>query len=337
MSGFTSEEVQAQLHEHDTVDTSIIDKQTGRAHNVPVPICKPENFGAEMAIDDKGLGGEGYTVISNKTTGKIAVLIQSTKAGVIANVLHKLPVAVLFGVKSLTKDLAEGYDWVSRNVFQNACRVADKFHVIALGLEALQAVRIRYRQEVLRAEYEERETYKQQQREEREWCRKESKIYIAPKKHRQTKTERKRYENGESTKELLARSRYLLFKLKSKWKPSQQQRADILFREFPEIKQAYNLVTHFRSFYNLPIGNRRKAKKELTMWYQEVSKTNLEEMYAFANTIQKHEGQILNYFEHGHTNAYAESLNAQIERFLNNNTGMRDKDFFHFRLQGYFS
>ena len=34
-----------------------------------------------------------------------------------------------------------------------------------------------------------------------------------------------RYENGDSKKELLARSRYLLFKSSEKWTPAQKQRA----------------------------------------------------------------------------------------------------------------
>lgn len=44
-----------------------------------------------------------------------------------------------------------------------------------------------------------------------------------------------RYENGDTRKELLARSRYLLFKSGEKWTLSQSKRAEILFREYPDF------------------------------------------------------------------------------------------------------
>jgi transposase len=40
---------------------------------------------------------------------------------------------------------------------------------------------------------------------------------------------------------LLARSRYLLFKNTSKWTQSQNQRAEILFQRYPDLKKAYEL------------------------------------------------------------------------------------------------
>ena len=44
-----------------------------------------------------------------------------------------------------------------------------------------------------------------------------------------------RYENGDTRKELLARSRYLLFKSREKWTLSQSKRAEFLFREYPDF------------------------------------------------------------------------------------------------------
>ena len=45
-----------------------------------------------------------------------------------------------------------------------------------------------------------------------------------------------RYANGDTRKELLIRSRYLLFKSADKWTERQKQRAGILFDEYPDIK-----------------------------------------------------------------------------------------------------
>jgi transposase len=53
--------------------------------------------------------------------------------------------------------------------------------------------------------------------------------------------------------------------------------------------------------------------------------------------IKKHEYEILNFFCCGHTNAKAERLNGKIQRFVSNNYGMKDKDFFLYRTAGYFS
>lgn len=314
LSDFLDSEGQKKLYEHDTVDKDLIDKKTGEIKQIPVPILKSENFGENMAIDDKNIGGEGYIVLSNKDTGKIAALIMSTKAGIISNVLQKIPVKILMSVKTISKDLAENYDWIARTCFMNAAKIADKFHVIKLGMEALQAVRIRYRQEVMTKEREAREQWKKQGKKMKDFPK--SKIY----------------KNGDTEKILLARSRYLLFSFKKNWTESQTERANILFREFPEIKQAYDTICSFRAFYNTKIGHTEKAKHSLNNWCKKTKNTNIEEIKNFRHTVERHEGEIMNYFDEGHTNAFAESLNNKIQNFIRSNYGIRDRNFFHFRL-----
>jgi transposase len=323
LSGFTEPEVQKILHSCDTIDKDLIDKETGEVKKVLVPVLKEENFGENMAIDDKGIGGEGYTVISNKDTGKIAALIMSTKAGIIGDVLKAVPVQILMNVKTITKDLAEGYDWVARECFMNAQKIADKFHVIKLGMEALQAIRIRFRQAALTAERERREQWKKEGKETGK------KMKDFPKA--------KVFENGETGKELLARSRYLLFSFEEQWKESQAERATILFREFPEIKEAYDLICSFRNFYKCKVGHGNRARESLDKWYEKTKTSKIEEMKNFRHTVKRYEGQIMNYFDEGHTNAFAESLNNKIQSFVRSNYGVRDRDFFHFRLMRFLS
>jgi transposase len=53
--------------------------------------------------------------------------------------------------------------------------------------------------------------------------------------------------------------------------------------------------------------------------------------------LRKHETHIVNYFRQGATNAEAERLNGKIQRFITQNYGLRDKDFFLYRTAGYFS
>lgn len=332
LSGFYTEETQAELHKFDTIDPKIIDKETGEIKTVAVPILKPENFGEDMAIDDKNIGGDGYTIISNKVTGKIATMFQTVKANIIEQVLSKVSVSYLMAVKTISKDLAEGYDFLARTVFMNAMRIADKFHVLKLGFEALQDIRIRYRQEALTEERERIRTHKAVEREKKELARQSRKIYKTKKP-----PPAKKYSNGDTKKELLARSRYLLFKFPKEWTEVQQERADILFREYPEIKIAHRLITQFRLFYKTKVGEKDEAKEKLKIWHEAISKRDIEELNNFSFTVKKHEGEILNYFEEGHTNAYAESLNSQIQQFVNANSGTKDRDFFHFRLRLYFS
>lgn len=333
LSGFFEEKQQKELHEHD-LPKGPADPKTGEIPVISVPIFRPENFGKNMALDDKNIGGEGYTVLSNKDTGKIAVLAQTTKASELAEILRKASVKIRYTVETISKDLAENYDWIARTLFLNATRIDDKFHVLKLGFEALQDVRVRYRQIVLTAERKKREEKKAQERKRKAEYKRKNKKY---EKTKEKKSAPKTYENGDTLKELLAKSRYLLFQFEIKWSESQKERAAILFRVFPEIQKAYQPMCNFRYFYQVKIGDTPKAKKKLKEWYKEVKKEEIEEMLNFSSTIKQHQGTILNYFETGQTNAFAESLNSQIQRFVQSNSGTKDRDFFHFRLKGYFS
>jgi transposase len=337
LSGFAKPEEQVALHEHDIITGKKPDPITSELPTLLVPILKAENFGEHMSIDDKNIGGEGYTIIANKTTGKIALCAQTTKVGMLTDLLQKIPVTLLYGVKTISKDLAEGYDWLSRTVFMNAMRIDDKFHVLKLGFEALQEVRIRHRQVILTEERDRREAKKARERELRdEAAAREEKREKGEPAITEKIPKPKVHSNGDTTKELLARSRYLLFSFREKWTESQKERAQILFQEFPDIEQAYNLMIRFRGFYQTSIGDITTAKKRLKEWYALVGLSDIEELNLFASTVEDHQTTILHYFDAGSTNAYAESLNAQIQRFVQTNQGTRDRDFFHFRLKGYF-
>lgn len=61
------------------------------------------------------------------------------------------------------------------------------------------------------------------------------------------------YSNGDTPKQLLARSRHLLYKSSDRWTENQQLRADILFRLYPAIARAYHLANGLRHIYNLKI------------------------------------------------------------------------------------
>lgn len=278
-----------------------------------------------MCIDDKGLGKEGYTILSNPDTGKIAVMAMTTQVKYLKQILEKVPGGIRRNVKVINKDLGRNYDWIARQYFSFAMRVADKFHIIKLGLEALQAIRVRYRQEILSQERTATEARKKAQKEGKQG----RKLQKFP------RFKNPLFSNGETQKELLARSRGLLFKLPSQWSRSQQERAQILFQEYPEIKKAYDLLLEFRRFYRSKES--KKAQKRLDIWIKNTQTSEISEIKNFAFTVKNHRAEILNHFETKSTNAFAEGLNSHLQRFFISNYGIRNRDFFHFRIRLNFS
>ena len=274
----------------------------------------PENIGKKLSIDETSVSnGELYTIITNKKArgkkGALVAIIHGTKSSEIISILNKIPTEKRNTVKEITLDMAGSMELISKNAFPNATQVIDRFHVQQLVSEAVQEIRIDLRREAIK---EENEDIKQ--------ARKEKKRYYL-----------KTYENGDTKKQLLARGRYLLFKPQNKWTESQALRSEILFKEFPEIKNAYNLSMSFRSFYE----NSKtvlEAKEKLDNWYRKVKEKNLDSFLTASESIRLHETTILNYFLNRSTNASAESFNAKLKGFRTVVRGVRDKKFFLFRI-----
>lgn len=301
------------------------------------PIFEILNMGLHLCIDEKKIGKEVYTILSNKVTGKVIAMVESLKTKELSTILRHIPIKDRYRVKTISKDLANNFDWLARELFPNAQRIADKFHIIKLALESLQDVRIRYRQVILTEERERREAHNVHESKKKDDAIKQGEIY--KKKHISPYSHTK-MTNGDTKKELLARSRWLLFKRKDQWTDSQKERSMILFKEFPEIKDAYVFIEKFRGIYNRKPGDnsKEKAKKSLREWSNSIGDSSISEIQNFSSTVFGHENEILNYFDDGHTNAFAESLNAKIQRFVINNFGVRDnkkdgKNFFFFRLK----
>lgn len=274
----------------------------------------PENIGEKLSIDETAVSnGELYTIITNKKAkgkkGALVAIIHGTKSSEIIPILSKIPIERRKIVKEITLDMAGSMELISKNAFPNAVQVIDRFHVQQLVSEAVQEIRIDLRKEAIK---EENEGIKQ--------ARKEKKKFNL-----------KMFKNGDSKKQLLARSRYLLFKPKSKWTESQCKRAEILFKEYSEIEKAYNLSMMFRSCYeNSKIIS--EAKEKLDKWYKKVEDKKLDSFITASESIRLHETTILNYFTNRSTNASAESFNAKLKGFRSVVRGVRDKKFFLFRI-----
>lgn len=71
----------------------------------------------------------------------------------------------------------------------------------------------------------------------------------------------------------------------------------------------------------------------LARLYNEVQSSGFKSFSVIVKTFTQHYNEILNYFIHRSTNASAESFNAKIKKFRNNFRGVKDRVFFHYRLQ----
>ena len=138
--------------------------------------------------------------------------------------------------------------------------------------------------------------------------------------------------NGDTRKQLLARSRYFLFKPSNKWTETQRQRAAILFREYPELLESYNFSMYFRNCYEHKNNGYRFED-----WIRKVQSSTLREMKVAAQTIKRHLGGILNYFQNRATNAAIESFHSKLKLFRQRIRGIGDKAFFFFRIIRYFA
>ena len=278
----------------------------------PEELFHPENLGKKLTIDETGLiHGELYTIVTNKEKGKLVALMKGTKAAdITAKLMKHLPVEKRMEVEEVTLDMDDGFDWVVRQCFLNAEFIVDRFHVQKLVMECVQALRITERQKILTQRREEKKSGKT--------------LKEIP------------YDNGDTPRQLLARSRYFLFKSSSSWTENQKARATILFREYPDMQRAYALSQSLKKLYDKHM-TREVAATFLRQWCEDCENSGIPEMQDAGASVLRHEGRILNFWNNRATNAFAESFNAKIKGFRGMLRGIRDIKFFLFRCQVYFS
>lgn len=274
----------------------------------------PQNIGERLSIDETSLShGELYTIVTNKAKkgkkGSIVAVVAGTKAETVISVLHRIQERLRKKVQEITLDMAANMELIAKRCFPLAVRVTDRFHVQRLAIEALQEMRIKYRWEAIDAEND-----------ALEHAKKTNKTFqpgVLP--------------NGDTVKQLLARSRYVLYKKPSDWTDSQRERAGLLFERYPDLKTA-----HLLSFGLNQIFEHTKDKvfalANLAKWHEKVRQTGFKAFNTIARSIQNHYQTILNYFDNRSTNASAESFNAKIKAFRSQFRGVKNIPFFLYRL-----
>lgn len=274
----------------------------------------PENIGQSLSIDETSLSdGELYTIVTNKSAkgrkGSILAVIAGTKAEDIIKVLRRIPEPKRKKVQEVTLDMAPNMELAVKKSFPWAKRVTDRFHVQKLAFEAVQEIRIKHRWEALDKENQ----------------------AIDDARRDKTKYKPELLENGDTLKQLLARSRYLLYRRPHNWSESQSQRAGLLFERYPDIKDAYELANSLGLIYD-HTKDANYALAKLAKWYEQVRQKGFKSFNTIAHTFQNHYRTIVNYFENRSTNASAESFNAKIKAFRARFRGVRSIEFFLFRL-----
>ena len=294
-------------------------KNWSQAEHAENWILYPENIGKDISLDETALSnGELYTIVTNKAAkgkqGCLVAMIKGTNSKEVIKILKKISYQARCTVSEISLDMASTMNKIAKKSFPRASRVIDRFHVQKLAYEAVQQVRIAYRWEAIAKESQDILKAKE-----------EDKEYKAP-----------IYRNGDTEKQLLARSRYLLFKSKEKWSEGQKKRATILFENFHEIKQAYDLASTLRGIYS-NTKDKTIAYTKLAHWYREVEELGDKRFRTVSNSIFAHYEGILNFFDNRTTNASAESFNAKIKAFRATQRGVRDIPFFLFRLSNIYA
>ena len=279
----------------------------------------PENIGSKISIDETSLSnGELYTIVTNKAAkckkGSLIAIVEGTTSETVIEVLEKIPAEKLKLVEEVTLDMAESMRKIVRRCFPCALRVIDRFHVQKLAYDAIQEMRIEYRWEAINEETEAKEQAKLS-----------GKKYVP-----------QELENGDTKKQLLARSRYLLFKSADKWTEKQKHRAKILFELYPDIKKAYSLTHSLRMIFSKN-STKEAARLSLARWYNDVAEADFKSFNTISATIYEHHDEILNFFINRSTNASAESFNAKIKAFRASLRGVTDMKFFLFRVAKIFA
>jgi transposase len=119
------------------------DEETGEVlEEKPVYVFKPENIGDRMSIDDKAIGHEGYTIMSNTDTGRIAMLIESTRSEELEKAMQMFG-SELLKVRSISLDMSPTYLKLCHQQMPQAQKVVDKFHVMQYVYDAVLEVRSR--------------------------------------------------------------------------------------------------------------------------------------------------------------------------------------------------
>ena len=86
-----------------------------------------------------------------------------------------------------------------------------------------------------------------------------------------------------------------------------------------------------RRIFNMKISP-TNAMEKMNRWYENVMALGNNNFRSVIKTFKNHAPTILNYFRRRATNASAEAFNSKVKIFRSQMRGVRDRNFFIFRL-----
>lgn len=308
-------------------------------------VLQPGNIGGRLSIDETSLQDDLFTFVTNKDghcrQGTLIAAVRGTKASEVLAILLRIPEEERLKVEEVTADLSETMAAIVHAAFPNATLTLDCFHIMKRCNDAIEELRLRYRREAQaeqkRLELEHRKKLRQSATRRRRYRKKHPKNYKGKTRGRKPMRKNGKFNppvlsNGDTSNELLKRSRYALTQTPDKWSERQKARMRLLFELYPRLKEAYCIVNRLRAIFRSPTLTKATAKPKFREWYNEVSQCTLREIKAARDTIKSREDEILNYFIDHSTNAGAESFNSKVKSFRAQLRGVSDLSFFMFRL-----
>ena len=311
-----------------------------------------DNIGEDLSIDETTIGDDVYTILSNKEghgrKGTLVAVVKGTKSETVSKILVKIPLSERERVREVTMDFSDSMYAIAKACFPNATIVIDCFHIVQRLCEALDEMRLRFKRLAVTKTKKEEAAWRKDEEEKarkRAYGRKryenkrkaEGKKKPKGKKRGKRRLRKKKWrpavlDNGDTLVELLTRARYVLPKSGDKWGEHQKERADLLFKLYPKLKEAYSLICTIRAIFRDKKLTREQARERLHKWYDMVSASTIREIKSARDCIKAREEEVLNYFINHHTNAAAESLNSKIKGFRAQVHGVSDIPFFMFRM-----
>ena len=314
-----------------------------------------------LSIDECMYCGRLYTFVSNKDAhggrGTLIAIIAGVRAETVLRWLLELPRELREGVLDVSMDFSDSMKLIAETAFPNARISLDRFHVFQdlsrHFMKSFSDIHDRILVEIKHEKAAFEKKVEKLAKGRKRYRTKHPKRYKGRKRGCKVKYRKKdfkpsRMKNGESKLDFLRRSFHTLRTNPDSWSDEQRERMNILFEEYPELKEAFDLKEEFRKLYwskkdnellkdTVPTQEQKNVFKEevrnkLHIWYEHVKSSGCKEIKSFMKTVKEREEDLLGYYDTFVTNASAESLNSKIKGFRSELHGVSSLTFFFYRV-----
>jgi transposase len=156
------------------------------------------------------------------------------------------------------------------------------------------------------------------------------KFHVIARVNEQLDKLRIRLQVGKGRREDLYRRRYLLLRRREDLSDEEREHLSELLRAYPELHRAYLLKEDFRRWYHPK--SKVEARLELKAWVRDVAENGPREYKELLPMLTDWREEILNYFEFGLTNAFAEGKNTRTKAIQRQAFGYRNLDNLNLRI-----